>query len=412
MVVSLSLGSTPSFTYLPLSPLHTVFLVVCGFARVASLPLLSLKKTDLPHYRHFRSDAPCPAHTRACPCSFLDPIFDMILLSSDAIPVLHGYFRCVHSVSHATTALRRFLMLDDTGAAAYLAPYGSLHSDDKHILKTFCKWYQKHNIPADFDCTLFTDSLYENGPASSTSTDDAALPSLPNASGLPDPTEFLQSDTSVVSAACPTLVPHDYFLEIKTLASSNCTKYKNQLPFGADLQLHPEWHIHASKCILLDLVGFQQATIPKLQSTESSDIITWYNQYQQIAFQCGIHVILFSFFQVDCATYPCSVPASHVDTMNCAQLVHFSGNDIFSPTDSHLKLLQEHHRVHHSQESLCACNFLHCHLTHTVTALDSSPLPIPPRYPDSSDITTFASAMMSFMSQHGTAPLHYLALFG
>lgn len=104
-------------------------------------------------------------------------------------------------------------MLDDTGTAAYLAPYGSLHSDDKHILKAFCNWYQKHNIPADFEWSLCTNSLYENGPTSSKSADDAALLSLPNASDLPDSTEFLQSDTSVVTVARPTSAPHVYLPE-------------------------------------------------------------------------------------------------------------------------------------------------------------------------------------------------------
>lgn len=130
-----------------------------------------------------------------------------------------------------------------------------LHSDDKHILKTFCHWYQHCHIQADFDWSLFTNTFYENGLTPSTSADDGALPSLPNASNLPDPSEFLQLDTSVVLAAWPPTVTHDYLFEIQALASSNCMKYNNLLPYGMDLQPYSEWQVHSSKHIILDLAG-------------------------------------------------------------------------------------------------------------------------------------------------------------
>lgn len=284
--------------------------------------------------------------------TFISTIFDVVFLSKDAVAILHEYFCCVHIVQCAKALLCCFLLLDDNGAAAILQPFGTLNSADKYNLKCFHQWFQRHNIPDDFDWSTFNDTLYERGPTPSPSI--TSLPDFPHAPDLPDAVEYLVSDASVTSTSPPANPSHTYFSAIQELAATNRTKFQHQLPYGTDLWPHPDWQVHATTCLLLDTSGFQQATIPTLSSSRWSDVMLWYNQYQQIVFQYSIHVIPYSLFHMDCVTYPCSVPPAHVDAMNHTQLIRFGSTHVFNLQDPLLKLLQEHHLIHHGQETLCA----------------------------------------------------------
>lgn len=335
---------------------------------------------------------------------YLTPIFENAFLCPATIEVLLGFFWRANDLPRTRAMLRRFLLLDDNGAATMLQPFGTIDVADKLNLKTF-----RANLKMDFDWKLFTNDFYDSG----TSIPNISLPSPPFSEPvLPDAAEFLASDTSPDDAAItashpdpdpPTKSPPNFFLDIQNLATSNHAKFDAQLPYGTDLQPHPVWQVQASSRALIDTSGFQQVTIPQLRTARPDDVVTWYNQYQQIAFQCGILVIPYSLFRPDCVVYPCTVPAAQVDAMNCAQLVRFGSADVFNDDDPTLHLHHEHFLILHGQETLCVYNFLHALLTDTVTATETSVIPIVPHLANCPDITAFASAMMTFMHRHGTA---------
>lgn len=86
-----------------------------------------------------------PQHSANSVGAFVQRIFDVIILSPEAIAIIQQYFITrVKTRERARFLLRFLLRLDDEGTATVLQPFGTLDSAANYHLKTFRQWYQRN----------------------------------------------------------------------------------------------------------------------------------------------------------------------------------------------------------------------------------------------------------------------------